>query len=284
MDTTAVVVTGASTGIGWSICKLLCGKGVRVFGSVRRQCDAERLCAEFGRGFSPLLFDITDEPAVRRAAADVSQSIGPSTLSGLVNNAGIAVPAPLLYQPIADFRRQLEVNVTAQLSVIQAFAPLLGTDRTRVGEPGRIVNISSVNGKIAVPFVGAYAASKHALEGLSGSLRRELMLYGIDVIVVAPGAITTPIWDKAAELDLAPYTNTDYGPVLGKFRDFMIARGRRGLAPERVAEVVWRALTARRPRTRYAVVHHKFKNWFLPRLLPARLIDRAVAKQLGFRG
>ena len=279
----AAVVTGVSTGIGWSTAKVLCARGLRVFGSVRRQADAERLSADFGPGFSPLIFDITDEPAIHRAAAQVDAALANSTLFGLVNNAGIAVPGPLLHQPIADFRRQLEVNLVAQLAVTQAFAPLLGADRTRRGRPGRIINISSVSGKIGAPFVGAYTASKHALEGMSDSLRRELMLYGIDVIVVAPGAIATPIWDKAGELDLAPYAQTDYGPIVPKVRDFMIAQGRRGFPPERVGKLIWHALTTPHPRARYAIIPRKFQNWTLPRILPARVIDAAVAKQMGLR-
>ena len=126
-------------------------------------------------------------------------------LLGLVNNAGIAVAGPLLEASADDFRQQLEVNLIAPMTVIKAFAPLLGTDRARTGPPGRIVNISSVGGRFAAPFVGLYAASKHGLEGLSQSLRRELMLFGIDVIIVAPGSVATPIWDKAEQIDLAPY-------------------------------------------------------------------------------
>jgi len=277
----AVVVTGVSTGIGWGITKVLCARGVRVFGTVRRQSDAQSLTTQIGPAFSPLIFDITDQAAVHRAAAQVAGSLGSSTLFGLVNNAGIAVPGPLLYQPLADFRHQLEVNVGAQLSVTQAFAPLLGADRTRQGAPGRIIIISSVGGKIGAPFVGAYTASKHALEGMADSLRRELMLYGIDVIVIGPGAVATPIWDKAGELDLTPYATTDYAPVLPKFRDYMVAQGRRGFPPERVGELAWHALTTPRPRIRYAIVRQKLENWILPRLLPARWIDAAVARRLG---
>lgn len=189
----SVIVTGASTGIGWGCVKVLIASGIRVFGSVRKRIDADRLSKEFGTNFRPLIFDVTDAAAVAAGAKEVEAALGDETLFGLVNNAGIAVPGPLLYQEIDDFKHQITVNLVGQLIVTQAFAPLLGVDRSRRGAPGRIVMMSSVAGRNASPFVGAYSASKFALEGLSESLRRELMLFGIDVIIVAPGAVATPI-------------------------------------------------------------------------------------------
>jgi short-subunit dehydrogenase len=161
--------------------------------------------------------------------------------------------------------------------------PLLGTDRSMTGVPGRIVNVSSVGGKLGVPFLGAYSASKHALEGWSDSLRRELMLFGIDVIIVGPGSVATPIWDKAEALDLSPYESSEYRAALHKFRDQMLRDGRRGYPPERVAAVIWKALAARRPRTRYAVVPNRLMNWTLPGIMPARLLDQIIAGVLGLR-
>ena len=210
----SVVVTGASTGIGWGCVKILIAGGLRVFGSVRKAADAERLRKEFGANFTPLIFDVTDAAAVAAGAQHVDTALAGETLFGLVNNAGIAVPGPLLLVPIEDFKHQIEVNLIGQLIVTQAFAPLLGTDRGRTGAPGRIVMISSVGGKNAMPFLGPYSASKFALEGLSESLRRELMLFGVDVIVVAPGAIATPIWEKADTVDIAPLADTPYAPAL----------------------------------------------------------------------
>src|SRR5512145_2856574 len=175
----SVVVTGVSTGIGWGITKVLIGRGFRVFGSVRKTQDAERLSREFGEQFRPLLFDVTDEAAVQAAAQHVREQLKGETLFGLVNNAGIAAPGPLIHLPTDDFRHQLEVNLVSVLIITKAFAPLLGVDRTLRGQPGRILNMSSVSGLTAAPFVGAYATSKHGLEGFSEALRRELMLYGI---------------------------------------------------------------------------------------------------------
>ena len=279
----SVVVTGASTGIGWGTVKVLTQKGFHVFGSVRKTEDVDRLVAEFGDAVTPLKFDVTDATAVTTATKEVRESLNGETLFGLVNNAGIAVAGPLLHLPIDQYRLQLEVNLISPLVVTQAFLPLLGTDRTLKGAPGRIINISSVGGKIGSPFLGAYAASKHGLEGMSESLRRELMLYGIDVIIVAPGPIATPIWDKAADLDLSIYDQTDYADATKKLSAYAINRGRQGYPPERVGETVWKALTAAKPRTRYAVVPKPLTNWILPSLLPKRWVDKIIADRFGFK-
>jgi NAD(P)-dependent dehydrogenase (short-subunit alcohol dehydrogenase family) len=278
----SVVVTGSSTGIGWAVTKVLITKGFRVFGSVRKSADGERLKKEFGPNFEPLYFDVTDATAVAKGADQVAAALGGEMLFGLVNNAGIAVAGPLLYVKIDEFRHQIEVNLTAQLIVTQAFAPLLGADRSRHGEPGRIVMISSVGGRNASPFVGPYNASKFGLEGMSESLRRELMLFGIDVIIVAPGSVATPIWDKAEKLDLAQYDNTPYMKPLATVRDFMLGLGRKGFPPEKLGEAVYVALTAAKPKTRYQVSPQPFLD-FLQVALPKRLVDREVARQVGLR-
>src|SRR5580704_14165012 len=182
-----VVVTGVSTGIGWGTTKVLVAKGYRVFGSVRQQADADRLQKEFGNDFVPLIMDVTDADSVHQAAQKVASMIGDRNLVGLVNNAGMVVSGPLLYLKPSEYRRQLEVNTIAPLVVIQAFAPLLGTDKKRLGPSGRIVNITSSVAKVAVPLLGAYSASKFGLEGMTDALRRELMLFGIDVVIIEPG-------------------------------------------------------------------------------------------------
>jgi len=279
----SVVVTGVSTGIGWAVTKILIERGFRVFGSVRKETDADRLKKEFGAGFIPLLFDVTDEARVRAAAQSVREQLNGETLFGLVNNAGIALPAPLLHQPIADFRKQIEVNLIAQLVVTQAFLPLLGADRSLKGKPGRIVNISSSSGKNGSPFVGAYATSKHALEGFSESLRRELMLYGIDVIIVGPGPIATPIWDKADEMDFSIYQDTEYVEAIKRFQKYAIDSGRNGYPPEKVGQVVLHALTTPNPRVRYAVVPGNPIVHILQELLPKRILDAIIARGLGLK-
>ena len=282
-DMQSVVVTGVSTGIGWGITKVLIQHGFRVFGSVRKTQDAERLSNEFGEGFVPLLFDVTDEAGVQAAAQHVRGQLNGETLFGLVNNAGIAVPAPLMHLSTDDFRHQIEVNLVSVLVVTKAFLPLLGTDHSLRGDPGRIINISSVGGKRGSPFLGAYVASKHALEGFSESLRRELMLYGIDVIIIGPGSVATPIWDKAEKLDISIYGDTEYAEAIRRIYKYMIQDGRNGYPPEKVGEVVWHALTTPRPHVRYAVIPGNFLSRLIPMLLPKRLIDRIIARNLGFK-
>jgi NAD(P)-dependent dehydrogenase (short-subunit alcohol dehydrogenase family) len=281
MSERTVVVTGASTGIGWSIAKVLLGKGFRVFGSVRKQSDADKLQREFGASFSPLLMDVTDEPAIQSAAQLVASELGNQRLFGLVNNAGIAVGGPLIHLEASELRHQMEVNLVGPFMVTKAFAPLLGTDAARMGTPGRIVQISSAAGKLTFPFLGPYIASKHALEGMSGSLRRELLLYGIDVIIVGPGAVVTPIFDKAETGDLERFAVTDYGKIVEGFSKFFIEVGRKGLPAEVIGEIVYTALTTTKPKVRYAVVPQPFRNWILPRLLPDRVLDSLMGKQFG---
>jgi hypothetical protein len=282
----SVVVTGASTGIGWGCAKVLTGKGFHVFGSVRKEADGERLKAEFGDRFTPLLFDVTDAPAVNRGAEETAKALGNATLAGLVNNAGIAVAGPLLYLDIDELRHQLEVNVTGQMIVTQAFAPLLMAKQSVPGEaaakPGRVVMITSIGGRNANPFVGPYSASKFALEGLSESLRRELMIFGIDVIVVAPGAVATPIWDKAEQVDTSRYANTVYAASLDKIKEYMLALGRKGFPPEKIGEAVYRALTTRKPKVRYTVTPDPLQN-VMATTLPKRLVDGLIAGRLGLK-
>ena len=278
----SVVVTGASTGIGHGAAKVLAGDGFRVFGSVRKATDAERLRRELGPNFVPLLFDVTDEPAVKGAARDVGSLLAGEALFGLVNNAGIAVPGPLLYLGSDEVRHQLEVNVIGQMIVTQAFAPLLRSGPGHDARPGRIVMISSVGGRIATPFMGPYNASKFAIEALSDSLRRELMPLGIDVIVVAPGAVATAIWDKADAVDVSRYDNTPYASALGRLKQEAIKSGRKGLSEETLGRAIHKALTAPRPRARYVVTPDPLQ-YLIGLSLPKRVLDRVVAGRLGLR-
>ena len=225
----SVVVTGVSSGIGLGAVKTLTAKGIHVFGCVRKQADADRLLKEVPEKVTPLIFDVTDDAAVRAGANYVRTALNGKTLFGLVNNAGIALPGPVLHQPLKDFRAQIEVNLIGAFTVLQAFAPVLGADRTLQCKPGRIVNITSLGGRIGSPFLSGYCAAKHGLEGLSESLRRELMLYGIDVIIIGPGAVKTPIWDKAEGAGTSLYAGTDYAAPLKKFADYLTAGGRDGL-------------------------------------------------------
>ena len=276
----SVVITGASTGIGWATAKLLLDRRFRVFGSVRKQADADRLSSEFGADFTPLLFDVTNEAAVLAAAREVRAALNGETLAGLVNNAGIAVAGPVMGLAADEFRRQLDVNLIGPIIATQAFGPLLGADPSLKGMKGRIVMISSVAGKNGNPLLSAYSASKHAIEGLSESLRREMMLFGIDVIIVAPGAVKTPIWSKADEADISGFRNSPFFPALEKIRKFTRQLGESGLPPEKIAEAIAGALTSASPKVRYSVTPDPMRH-IITAVLPKRMVDRIIARRLG---
>ncbi|WP_441276778.1 SDR family NAD(P)-dependent oxidoreductase [Tardiphaga sp. 172_B4_N1_3] len=276
----SIVITGVSTGIGHATAKLLLARGFRVFGSVRRQVDTERLQAEFGANFIPLLFDVTDEAAVLAAAVQVRAALNSETLAGLVNNAGVAVPGALLDLSADEFRQQIEINVMGPVIVTKAFAPLLGADPAMTGAPGRIVMMSSVSGQFGNPLLSPYSASKFALEGLAESLRREFMLFGIDVLVIAPGAVRTPIWDKAEAIDMARFDASPFLPALTKLRETLMKLAKNGLPPERIGELVHQALTVSRPKLRVVASPEPVQT-FVAGLLPRRWLDRIVGRQLG---
>ncbi len=275
----SIVITGVSTGIGYGAASEFARHGYRVFGSVRKREDAERLARELGSGFVPLVFDVTDEEAVRGAAGEVGEALGGSGLAGLVNNAGTAIGGPLALQPLAEIRAHFELNVVGLISVTQAFLPLLGMGRTN--EPGKILNVGSVGGKIALPFIGAYAGTKHAVEGISDSLRRELLPYGIDVILIEPGAVRTQIWGKGAS-QAGRYTGTDYAGPLENFRRYAADLDKSGYSPEEFGRHVRKVFEKKRPKTRYALVPGRFANFTIPRLLPDRWLDRLIARKVGF--
>jgi NAD(P)-dependent dehydrogenase (short-subunit alcohol dehydrogenase family) len=276
----SVVITGASTGIGWATAKLLLDRGFRVFGSVRKQVDADRLKGEFGPNFTPLLFDVTNEATVLAAAREVRTALNGETLLGLVNNAGIAVAGPVLELAADEFRRQMDVNVIGPIIATQAFGPLLGSDPSLKGPKGRIVMISSVAGKNGNPLMSAYSASKFAIEGLSESLRREMMLFGIDVVIIAPCAVKTPIWSKAEEVDISGYRNSPFFPALDRIRKFMLQLGEAGLPAEKIAEAIAAALTSASPKVRYQITPDPMRH-LMTAILPKRMLDRIIAKRLG---
>ena len=273
----AVVVTGASSGIGEACARRLAGLGFHVFAGVRKQADGERLQREIP-GVTPLIIDVADADSIAAAAQTVREATGGAGLAGLVNNAGVAVPAPIEHQPIDDFRRQIEINLIGQVAVTQAFLPQLRAAR------GRIVNMSSIGGKVAVPLLGAYAASKFGLEGFSDSLRRELRPWGIHVSVVEPGTIATPIWDKGIasgdelEASMSEQAKRDYGPLIATVRTASEQGARTGLPPDAVARDVAHALTARKPKTRYLVGREAKSRALLARIAGDRAIDAGVAR------
>lgn len=274
-----VLITGVSTGIGHAAARELVAAGYHVLGSVRSAADAERLSAELGERFSVLQFDVTDFAAVDQAAQAVSAMLQGRNLRALVNNAGVSLPGPLLHMPPDTLRQSLEVNVMGLFYVSQRFAPLLGARHDAPRPRGRIVNISSVSGRVAYPFMGAYAASKHAVEALSDALRRELLLYDVDVVVIQPGTVRTPIVGKFAE-HIASYRHTDYGPILEGVARQVARRQQTALPVASVTRAIRQAIESPSPKTRYAIPRKWLTGWILPRLLPDRWLDAFIARQL----
>ena len=277
-----VVITGASTGIGEATALYLAKHGWRVYAGVRKQSDADALSASSEGDIRPLILDVTRQEHLETAVRTVSETLKGETLTGLVNNAGIANMGPLAIQPLDDFKAHFEVNVFGLLCASQAFAPLLGMDKTRTGAPGRIVNITSVGGRISAPFLGAYTATKHAVEAITDTLRRELVIFGIDAIAVGPGSVKTPIWDKAEEANSdGPYSGSAWSDALKQFEQVMLKGGRDGLPPEQIAKVIEIALEDATPRARYSPVPNKLTNWYIPTLLPKRVLDGVFRKRFG---
>lgn len=277
-----ILITGASTGIGYDLAKIFISKGYKVFGSVRKQSDAARLRDELGSDFSSLIFDVTNHKAVDEAAEKLREKIGYEGLGGLINNAGIAVGGPFMDIDIEEIRHQFEVNVIGLVKVTQAFLPLLGAQDNHPSEPGRIVQISSIAGKLAMPFLSPYIGSKHAVEGISQSLRRELQLFGIEVIIIGPGPIKTPIWNKSAnDGQELKYEKSPFFKSLQIFQNVFVAAAiKKGWEPEKAAKIILNAFEKRKPKTRYSLVPQGFINSTIPRLLPDRALDKFVRKNL----
>lgn len=277
-----VVVTGVSTGIGLATARRLLLDGYEVFGSVRTEADCRQLQLDLGPSFTPLLLDVTEESTVLQAAAAVAEALADRALNGLVNNAGIVIAGPSLELPLEAFRRQFEVNLFGQIAVTRAFLPLLARKGgEHAGSKNRIVNMSSVSGRFASPFLAPYAASKFALEAWSDSLRRELLLASlpVDVIIIAPASIRTPIWDKAAAEDPGIYSTTPYGVSLAALAAYAIDEGRRGFHPQRVAETVLAALSARHPKARYHAGGQLSPMAKLFPRLPRRFMDWLISRR-----
>jgi NAD(P)-dependent dehydrogenase (short-subunit alcohol dehydrogenase family) len=275
-----VVVTGASTGIGNACALHLDRLGFRVFAGVRREEDAERLRGSASERLTPVTIDVTDVESIRAAADGVATALAAEPLAGLVNNAGIAVSGPVEYLPIAEIRKQLEVNFVGQVAVTQAFLPLLRRSR------GRIVNIGSVGGEVALPFLSPYAASKHAIEGFSDSLRREVEPLGVKVAVVRPGAVQSSIWERgnaaADELlsNIPPEALEVYGDAVRGVRAAADQRAQEAIPAQAVADVVEHALTSEKPKTRYVVGRTGKVMVALERWLPDRVFDRVIARAM----
>jgi NAD(P)-dependent dehydrogenase (short-subunit alcohol dehydrogenase family) len=281
MSEKSVVITGASSGIGRASAVYLARHGFRVFAGVRKSRDGEALRAEAGDAVVPIAIDVTEGASVAAAAQTVRALLGDRGLDGLVNNAGIATPAPVEYMTADVLRRQFDVNVFGQVAVTQAFLPLIRRAR------GRIVNIGSVGSHITIPFGGALCASKSAAKSLNDALRLELRPFGIHVCLVEPGAIHTPAVEKTlGDVEsiiraLPPKGAARYAEKLRQFTRRSYQRETHGSPPEVVAQAVHQALTARRPRLRYVVGADARTLVTLPWLLPDRWLDRVRMRVVG---
>lgn len=274
----AVVVTGASTGIGRATALHLCAAGFRVFAGVRKESDGEALSAEASGELLPLRLDVTDPSQIEASAKRVDAEVGAAGLQGLVNNAGIAVAGIAEFQDLDALRHQLEVNVVGLVSVTRAHLPAIRRAR------GRVMNVSSIGGYMSAPYLGPYSASKHAVEAWTDALRRELLGSGMRAVLIQPGSIATPIWDKAgrdrAELlnALPEASRALYERRTSGMDRFIDTSRSRGIPPERVARAIERALTSARPRDRYRVGLDARFVWWTEKLVPTAVLDAVMAR------
>ncbi len=277
----AVVITGGSTGIGKECALYLDLLGFHVFAGVRRGADGDAVKRESSGRITPLLLDVTDTASIGSAAEAVAATVGEAGLKGLVNNAGIVVAGPIEFLPLDEIRKQFEVNMFGQIAVTQAFLPLLRKSR------GRIVNMGSISGRIAAPFIGPYAASKFALEAFTDSLRVELHPWDIKVSIVEPGRVATPIWEKSLESAEKVAKNYPqeafslYASAFSAIRKEAKKYANTGISPNVIARLVAHALTARKPRTRYLVGKGVRLRLFLKNILPDSVFDRLIVRRLG---
>jgi len=276
-----VIITGVSTGIGYSSAKILCNAGYTVYGSVRKSEDAERIADKLGDNFHPLIFDVTETQGILDGAEKVKSELGDGEcIAGLVNNAGVAMGGPVTLVETDVFRKQFDINFFGLIDVTKAFLPMLGASKSSKNQ-GKIINISSISGKRSYPFIAPYTASKFAVEAFSDSLRRELMIYGVDVILIEPGPIKTAIWDKTPDPEDNEFIGSDYEPSLRRFYKLFIEIGKKGLDPDIIGNRVKSIIQDPRPRIRHVITPNRLLNYTLPGILPSRMFDKLVGKGLG---
>ncbi len=278
----AVLVTGVSTGIGKAIAEELLNNDFFVIGSVRKEEDAKYFSENYEENFKSVIFDVTNKKEIENAKKDVEKILSDngSYLCSIVNNAGIALGGPVRYLDVDVFRKQFEVNFFGLIEVTKCFLDML-IDNNKYKMKNKIINIGSISGKRSYPFVGPYTSSKHALEGFSDALRRELLIHDLDVVLIQPGPIRTPIWDKAPAIEDNPFLKTEYEIPLRKFFKGYIQLGINGLNPKVIGERVVKVLMTNKPKSRYVITPQKIKNYLMPGFLPDRWVDRLTGKMLG---
>ncbi len=279
MNKKSILITGVSSGIGHGTLSYFVKKGFHVYGSVRNSKDANKLKKIFRENFTPLIFDVTKETQVKKAASILKKDLKNSNLLALVNNAGVAISGPILLQKVKDFEKQININLNGAFRVLKFFAPLCGAEKNNNSKKGVIFNISSISGKIGMPGVGAYTASKFGLEGLSHSLRRELIRYGVDVVIIGPGPIKSKIFDKIDKKFLATLKKSDYAKVAKNIPKRMKNAKKIAFPAEEVGKLIFNALHDPNRKTRYTITPNKLMYWTLPMLITDRMLDKMVTKR-----
>ena len=277
-NTPYILITGVSSGIGLDATAFLIGKGYHVFGSVRSEKDQGKLESQFNSGFTCLRFDVRDKDAINAAVEQVKAQIGEQPLTALVNNAGLSIPGPMALMPDEEFQLQLDVNLGGVRNVTNAFLPLLGMQKDFKGRPGKIINISSLSGVFNSPFSGSYCVSKHALESLGEIYRRELLMFGIDVVSIQPGPIQSDIWQKNLGL-MSAYEDTAYSDYAAVADQFIANAEKNALPAATISRLIYRILNKKRPKTSY-MVSKQLWMMHLAKRLPARWLDRMMLKRL----
>ena len=277
-----VLITGVSTGIGKSIAIKLLENNFYVIGSVRKAEDAKELEILFKEKFKSIILDVTNKDAIYDSVSIVKEFLekNKSYLCSVVNNAGIAIGGPLRYLDIEIYKKQFDVNFFGLINVTKAFLDLL-IESNNHPLKNKIINIGSISGKRSYPFVGPYTASKFALEGLTDSLRRELLIHEVDVVLIEPGPIKTPIWSKVPDIEDNPFLKTEYEISLRKLSKGYIEMGKNGLHPDIIGDRVVNILKTNKPKTRYVITPNKLMNYIVPGYFPDRWVDKLIGKMLG---
>ena len=276
-----VLITGVSTGIGKSIAEQLLKNKFYVIGSVRKKEDAIYLNEKYNKNFDYVVFDVTNQDSIKKSKSKVISILkkNNSYLCSIINNSGIALGGPVQYLDIEVFKKQFDVNYFGLISVTKIFLDLLIKSNIYPLK-NKIINIGSISGKRSYPFVAPYTSSKFALEGFTDSLRRELLIHDIDVVLIQPGPIKTAIWDKVPNIEDNPFIKTEYGESIRKFAKSYIEMGNKGLNPKIIGNRALKILQTNKPKTRYVITPNKLINYLIPGFLPDRWVDKITAKML----
>ncbi len=274
-----ILVTGVSSGIGYDAVRYFVAQGYHVFGSVRNDVDRLKLERDFPQRFTCLKFDVTHVEQIMHAKEVVAEKLNGELLTALVNNAGFVQGGPMALLSDHDFRQQMEVNVFGVRNVINIFLPLLGTSKQLKGQPGKIINISSISGIFNTPMNGAYCVSKHAMESLGEIYRRELMIFGIQVTSIQPGPIQSDLWEKNLNC-LNEFTDSDYGRM-AKAANCMVQKAQKNALPAAViSKLIHHIILSKRPKLSYVVARNKFLPILMAKYTPKRIVDYFLYRSL----